>query len=95
MTDQPTNPLVAGKGQLGRKATLDDLYACAAQLNASAAENRCPYGFQVLPNDEGKMCVRKVDHRPSYAKLCTPGQASEVMREFGLRSNPLSTAKAA
>lgn len=94
MTDQPTNPLVAGKGGTGRKATLDDLYACAAALNASAAENNCPYGFQVLPNDEGKMCVRKVDHRPSHGRLCTSEQAADIMQEFGLRSNPLK-AKAA
>ncbi len=95
MNDPRTNPLVAGKAGAGRKATIDDLYACAAQLNADAAANNCPYGFQVMPNQDGKMSVQKVEHRPPSARLCTPGQAADIMREFGLRHNPLDQAKAA
>lgn len=96
MTDQPTNPLVAGKTGAGRKATIDDLYACAAQLNASAAESNCPYSFAVVPNDDGKMCVRKIDsHHASRGRLCTPDQADAAIREFGLRANPLDVTRAA
>lgn len=65
MTDQPTNPLVAAKARIAGKATVEYLLAETEKLNASAAENNCPWRFAVVPNDKGKMCVRKVDHRPA------------------------------
>lgn len=60
MTEQHTNPLIGSKSQFGRKATIADLEDGAAMLNVSAAEHNCPWRFAVVPNDAGRMCIRKI-----------------------------------
>ena len=66
MTDQPINPLLAGKGTSGYKVTAADLEGVAATLNESAAEHNCPWRFTVAPNPAkaGRMSLLKVDYTP-------------------------------
>lgn len=92
MTDRHTNPLVAGQAVARRKATVDDLYACAADLNANPDVQKVGWHFVVVPNDDGKMCVRRIEPGPPSGPKCTPEQAEAIMREFGLKSNPLAKA---
>lgn len=92
MTDRPTNPLVSGQAVTRRKATVDDLYACAADLNANLDVQKLGWHFVVVPNDDGKMCVRRIEPGLSHDRQCTPEQAEAIMREFGLKSNPLAKA---
>ena len=64
MTDQPTNPLVAGKSSFRPKATAEDIQACADEMNAVAAEHNCPWRYTVVPDENGKAKVHKVDYTP-------------------------------
>lgn len=60
MTEQHTNPLIGSKGDASRKATVADLEAGVVRLNIDAANNDNPYRFAMVPNEKGKMCIRKV-----------------------------------
>lgn len=89
MTER-TNPLIDGKANASRKITVDDLYSAAVEANATAEKYGAPWHFQVVPNEDGRMCLRRFDLNTHHrGPPCTQEQAEQIMREYGLRSNPL------